>query len=197
MTSIFKVGDRVRVIEDGAYSALAGVCKVLDVDGHIIKVGAYEDLPDGELDDSYTQVAHVADLRYASAPFAVVTFDSKDGPPPAQPPVDKHAADKHAARKGRPVTRGVLDYFPDAILAVAEVSRLGNEQHNPGEPMHHARGKSVDHADCIVRHLMDRGSMDEEGVRHTAKVAWRALALLQEELEAAGAPMARGAKVAK
>src|ERR1051326_7627540 len=39
------------------------------------------------------------------------------------------------ARKALPIVRGVLDYFPDALLAVAEVSRIGNEQHNPGEPM--------------------------------------------------------------
>lgn len=97
-------------------------------------------------------------------------------------------------RKDKPIVRGCLDYFPAALLAVAELSRIGNEQHNPGEPMHHARGKSMDHADCIVRHLIDRGTMDTDGISHTVKVAWRALALLQEELEAAGAPKARGAK---
>ena len=78
---------------------------------------------------------------------------------------------------------GVLDYFPDAIAAVAEVSRVGNEQHNPGEPMHWARGKSMDQADCIGRHLIDRGKLDSDGLRHSAKVAWRALALLQLEIE--------------
>jgi len=99
-----------------------------------------------------------------------------------------------AERKNFPIARGCLDYFPDALLAVAELSRIGNEQHNPGQPMHHARGKSSDHADCIVRHLMDRGGLDTDGVGHSVKVAWRALALLQEELEAAGAPLARAAK---
>jgi hypothetical protein len=94
-----------------------------------------------------------------------------------------------------PLMRGALDYFPAALAEVANVSRAGNEQHNPGQPMHHARGKSNDHADCIVRHLMDRGTTDEDGLRHTAKAAWRVLALLQEELEAAGAPLARGARL--
>lgn len=98
------------------------------------------------------------------------------------------------ARKAIPLVRGLLDYFPAALSAVAEVSRVGNDQHNPGEEMHHARGKSMDHADCIVRHLVDRGLQDQDGLRHTAKVAWRALALLQEELEAAGAPLARAAR---
>jgi len=99
-----------------------------------------------------------------------------------------------AARKNIPMARGLLDYFPAALAEVAEVSRKGNEKHNPGEDMHHARGKSADHADCIMRHLVDRGGIDAEGVRHSASVAWRALAMLQEELEAAGAPLARGAR---
>ena len=88
------------------------------------------------------------------------------------------------ARKSVPITTGVLDYFPLALAAVAECSRVGNEQHNPGEPLHWARGKSTDQADCIVRHLIDRGKIDTDGVRHSAKVAWRALALLQLEIEA-------------
>lgn len=101
-----------------------------------------------------------------------------------------------AERKAVPLARGCLDYFPAALAAVAEVSRIGNDKHNPGEPIHHARPKSTDHADCILRHLLDRGDVDpEDGVRHSAKVAWRALALLQEELEEHGAPLARGARV--
>jgi hypothetical protein len=100
-----------------------------------------------------------------------------------------------AERKAIPLARGCLDYFPAALAAVAVVSHAGNEKHNPGEPMHHARAKSNDHADCILRHLVDRGGVDpEDGMPHSAKLAWRALALLQEELEVAGAPMARGAK---
>lgn len=100
------------------------------------------------------------------------------------------------SRKRVPLTTGVLDYFPAALAAIAEVSRAGNDKHNPGQPIHHARGKSSDHADCLVRHLFDRGGLDpEDGLRHSAKVAWRALALLQEELEEAGSPLARGAKV--
>ena len=90
------------------------------------------------------------------------------------------------SRKDMPIARGVLDYFPAAIAAIAEVSRIGNEQHNPGQPMHWAKGKSTDHADCIVRHLIERGTLDTDGVRHSAKVAWRALALLQTEIEEKG-----------
>lgn len=87
-------------------------------------------------------------------------------------------------RKSTPITTGVIDYFPAALAEVARLSKAGNDQHNPGQPLHWARGKSTDHADCIVRHLIDRGTLDEDGSPHTAKVAWRALALLQEELEA-------------
>ncbi len=101
-----------------------------------------------------------------------------------------------AARKEIPMARGLLDYFPAALAAVAQVSKVGNDKHNPGEEMHHARGKSSDHADCILRHLTERGTTDpDDGQLHSAKMAWRALALLQEELEAAGAPLARGARV--
>lgn len=89
------------------------------------------------------------------------------------------------ARKEMPMARGLLDYFPDACAAVANVSYVGNQQHNPGEEMHWAREKSKDHADCCVRHLVERGTMDEDGLRHSAKLAWRALALLQLEIERA------------
>jgi len=86
-------------------------------------------------------------------------------------------------RKDTPITTGVLDYFPLAIAEIARVSKAGNDQHNPGEPLHWAKEKSTDHADCIVRHLLERGTIDTDGQRHSAKVAWRALALLQIELE--------------
>lgn len=91
-----------------------------------------------------------------------------------------------ADRKSTPITTGVIDYFPLALAAVAKVSKAGNDQHNPGQPLHWDRTKSADHADCITRHLIQRGALDSDGMRHTAKLAWRALALLQEELEAEG-----------
>src|SRR5689334_4213014 len=86
-------------------------------------------------------------------------------------------------RKNAPIARGVLDYFPDALFEIAKVSKKGNDQHNPGQPLHWAKEKSTDHADCIIRHLVDRGTIDSDGMRHSAKVAWRALALLQIEIE--------------
>lgn len=98
---------------------------------------------------------------------------------PAKLPTDKKL------RKQFPVVTGVLDYFPDAIAAVAYVSYIGNEQHNPGQPLHWARGKSDDHEDCIGRHLLEKGGLDIDGTRHSAKRAWRALAALQLEIEEA------------
>ena len=109
------------------------------------------------------------------------TTDTLPKPKPVQP----HSAfsDDPLDRKGHPIMTGVLDYFPDAIAAVSELSVAGNKQHNPGEPLHWARQKSTDQADTIVRHLMDRGTIDIDGIRHSTKVAWRALAQLQEEIE--------------
>ncbi len=86
-------------------------------------------------------------------------------------------------RKGLPVYSGVLKYFPDAILAVAECSRIGNDQHNAGKPLHWDRSKSGDELDALTRHLIQAGTTDSDGVRHSAKVAWRALANLQKEIE--------------
>lgn len=101
-----------------------------------------------------------------------------------------------AERKSIPICTGVLDYFPAALAYVAQISQFGNDKHNPGEPLHHARGKSMDHADCILRHQIDRGLRDDQGIRHSGYVAWRALAQLQQELEDDGeAPLPRGARL--
>jgi Domain of unknown function (DUF5664) len=99
-------------------------------------------------------------------------------------------------RKAIPLVTGLLDYFPSALIEVAKVSYAGNLQHNgPDAPLHWSRAKSSDHADTVLRHLMERGTLDTDGTRHLAKACWRLLALLQLELEEAGAPLARGAKV--
>lgn len=93
-------------------------------------------------------------------------------------PTNKHE------RKCCPIHRGAKLYFPDALACVSNVSFVGNEQHNPGEPMYWARGKSNDHLDCAERHLAEAGTIDDDGLRHTAKAAWRLLAALQLEIEA-------------
>lgn len=90
---------------------------------------------------------------------------------------------KAEARKEIPIATGFIDYFPDAIAEVAALSRAGNEQHNPGKPLRWDRSKSGDESDALMRHFMERGTIDIDGLRHSAKVAWRAMALLQKELE--------------
>jgi len=88
------------------------------------------------------------------------------------------------ARKNIPIFSGVLKYFPNALAAVAECSKAGNDQHNPGKPLHWDRSKSGDELDALTRHLMQAGQIDSDGIRESTKVAWRALANLEKELEA-------------
>lgn len=97
-----------------------------------------------------------------------------------------------ASRKNVPIHSGVIRYFPAALAEVARLSKAGNDKHNPGEPLNHARGKSNDHADCLIRHLID--FEDNPSAIEGASIAWRALALLQEWLENnEGAPAAPAA----
>ena len=120
-------------------------------------------------------------------------------------------------RKEYPVYTGCVAYFPAALAGVAKHSKKGNDKHNPGEPLHHARGKSMDHEDCILRHLIDLGDLlkyvsTEDSVRDISQqealdmyysdildeanaLAWRALALSQQLHEIyGGAPLAPSAK---
>jgi len=78
------------------------------------------------------------------------------------------------ARKRIPLYSGLVQYFPDALVAVAKVSYEGNEQHHPGTNVHWDRSKSTDELDALMRHIVDE---------EWDKVAWRALAHLQKELE--------------
>lgn len=113
-----------------------------------------------------------------------------------------------SARKEHPLMSGCLNYFPAALAGVALISKLGNDKHNPGQPLHHARGKSTDHGDCVLRHLVDvqdllaadeRSALTPKGIQdllnEASSLAWRALALSQELHERFGAPLAPAAKV--
>lgn len=89
-------------------------------------------------------------------------------------------------RKATPIYSGVIKYFPRAIAYVSQVSWQGNQQHHPDKPLHWDRAKSTDEPDALMRHLVDhaRGDVfDDDGIRHLGKCAWRALALLEKELE--------------
>lgn len=122
------------------------------------------------------------------------------GPPPdhdtpdtAPPALTTDAA----ARKVTPLFSGVLNYFPLALAAVARMSQRGNDQHNPGQPLHWAREKSTDQEDCLLRHLVDVHTVDPETGEylHAVAVAWRALALVQIlEERRLGKPPSRGSR---
>jgi hypothetical protein len=96
------------------------------------------------------------------------------------------ATDKHTQRKQTPVFSGVVRYFPDSLNAVAQCSLAGNRQHHAYKPLHWDRSKSTDESDALMRHLMQYDELDDDGIWHATKVAWRALALLQKTLEANG-----------
>jgi len=100
--------------------------------------------------------------------------------------VDSKAMAEHIAaqRKATPVFSGVLKYFPNAIKEVAKCSQAGNDQHHPDKPLHWDMNKSTDEYDALARHLIDHSinPLDDDGVLHLAKVAWRALAGLERHL---------------
>lgn len=98
-------------------------------------------------------------------------------------------------RKIIPIYSGFFAYFHDAIAWQAKLSQIGNDKHNPGEPLHWARGKSADEADALMRHLMEVGTIDTDGIPHSVKVAWRGNALCQKDLERLfELPMSRGSR---
>ena len=89
-------------------------------------------------------------------------------------------------RKDSPVFSGVIQYFPDALWYLAVVSKKGNSQHNPGKPLHWDRSKSGDELEALTRHLFEAGTDDDDGIKHSGKLAWRAMSNLQKELEKSG-----------
>jgi len=90
-----------------------------------------------------------------------------------------------AERKAMPIQTLLAEYFPDAIAAVARHSLKANDKHNPGEPMHWARGKSTDHLNCAVRHLATPDAVDPDtGEIELVGASWRCLAALQLREEA-------------
>ncbi len=103
---------------------------------------------------------------------------------------------KAQKRKNTPVFSGVLKYFPDAINELARCSMAGQQQHAPNEPLKWHREKSGDELDALARHLLEAGTMDDDSIRHSTKVFWRAAANLQKELELAGeAPLSKYNKI--
>jgi hypothetical protein len=104
--------------------------------------------------------------------------------------------DNRDERNALPVWDGCIAYFPDCWAEIAKVSVQGNKQHGLGAKLHFARDISTDHANKVMRHMLDHAAgnvMDSDGTYHLAKAAWRALAALQVAIEAqtsAGSPSA-------
>lgn len=136
----------------------------------------------GKIED--VDVGETQMLVFSRAQLAAPCLGKRKAPANSLPEDD-------AKRAQYPMADGLIDYFPNALAEVSRVSFIGSQKHNKGEPMHWARGKSTDHRNKIARHLVDAGGVDEvvmedgtvERVRHSAYLAWRALANLQEELE--------------
>jgi len=126
--------------------------------------------------------------------------------------------DDSADRKNTPVFSGVLKYAPAALAGVARVSKAGNDKHNPGQELHHARGKSNDHGDCVIRHAMDIADIEAHIKRNfdndpevwyksedarallneASQLSWRSLIWSQELHEKyGGAPLAPGARLSE
>lgn len=99
-----------------------------------------------------------------------------------------------------PVLRGVVQHFPRAVLAVAEVTAYGARKYNWLGWRHVPNGIER-YADALGRHLVEEGidgPIDPgSGLLHAAHAAWNALArlellLTQEEGKSGDAPTAPG-----
>jgi hypothetical protein len=109
------------------------------------------------------------------------------GVPSAQTDLKDHllVGKSAAERKTYPLREGLFGYFYNALVRVANVSFKGNEQHNPGQPLHWARGKSKDQLDCALRHIGEYDPQDfsAESEEALSAAAWRVLAELEIYLE--------------
>lgn len=80
-----------------------------------------------------------------------------------------------------PIMRGVVSYFPNALLAVAEVSGFGAGKYTWGGWRTVSDG--VDrYSDALLRHVVkgETESRDHDsGLLHAAHAAWNALARLE------------------
>lgn len=109
--------------------------------------------------------------------------------------MDNSLPEDDAERSQMLMADGLLDYFPNALAEIARHSAAAAIKHHDGKDVHWNRRVSKDHRNKIMRHLIDSGKKDKDGNRHSTGLAWRALALLQEELEAEfGYPTPRNAR---
>lgn len=179
--------------------AFVGDCLAFDtveqLEDHYGGCNVYRLIPVAKQSDS-----HERDIAAGYRARAAVHRDAREGltrdmaaiaqrptTPAVTPELPKPVAlpTEAQARKRTPIYSGFLKYFPRACAEVARVSQAGNDQHNPGKPLHWDRSKSGDELDALSRHLLEAGTFDTDGRRHSAKLAWRSMANLEKELEAA------------
>ena len=155
-----------------------------------------QDIANGLDQDAYNNLSEDDQWRYVEG--LDVDFENVE-PTDKMYEEIKEAAEniaKAIERKSTPVFSGFLAYFADAVNAVARCSFAGQQQHAPDEPLQWHRDKSGDELDALSRHLLEAGTIDDDGIRHSSKVAWRAMANLQKELELAGeAPLSKYNKI--
>jgi hypothetical protein len=80
-----------------------------------------------------------------------------------------------------PVFRGLLDYFPRACMAVANVSAAGASKYT-WKGWESVPDGVNRYSDALVRHIVNEsleGAVDPDGFLHKAQVAWNALAALE------------------
>jgi hypothetical protein len=80
-----------------------------------------------------------------------------------------------------PVYQGLLDYFPRACLAVADVSAAGARKY-AWKGWESVPDGIKRYGDALGRHIVNEsieGKFDSEGFRHAAQIAWNALARLE------------------
>ena len=162
----FKIGDKVRIVEahHGHGFSIGDIVTLT----YIVNNGKHYDAISDSSGKSWFVMADEIELLPIVPPTPVASTSQE--------------------RKNSPVFSGVLQYFPEAMMEISRHSKKGNDKHNPGQPLHWAKEKSTDHADCIARHLIDIGpnwdALDEKTKSyHATALAWRALALLQTVLE--------------
>lgn len=80
-----------------------------------------------------------------------------------------------------PLYRGLLDYFPRACKAVADVSAAGARKY-AWKGWESVPDGIARYRDALARHIADEsidGQYDSDGFRHLAQQAWNALAALE------------------
>ena len=136
-------------------------------------------LEDGEGGDDFRRRFNVSmRAEYAAAIDAI-----KSG---RGAPQGKCGAAKHDAGK-LPIGRGFMDYFPNAIEGIAEVSQFGYDKYGAWGGWRDVPDAYGRYKDALMRHLTAAAAGEmadpESGLQHLAHAAWNILALIELSVE--------------